>query len=161
MPEKLIYRHVFIVEAVMEFFRAESRRVGWRETGGPLTGYVSTDGAVVVTHAGGPGPRAVLGFTNVQIDGEHATEFCDRIYQESEGCFDYIGDWHRHVAWSLKPSPLDEQAMRDIAASGSCSLDAPLSVIYRRIPEGVRAYALSANGRLMPVPVSTLSSIPE
>ena len=161
MPEKLTYRHVFIVEKVLEVFRAESQRVGWLETGGPLAGYLSTDGAVVITHAGGPGPRAVLGHFSVQLDGEHATAFCDRIYRESQGSFDYIGDWHRHVAWSLKPSPSDEEAMREVVTSGSCSLEAPVSIIYRKTPEGLCAYLLGGNGRLLPIPVSLLSAIPE
>lgn len=161
MPEKLIYRHAFIVEKVIEVFRAESRLVGWRETGGPLAGYLSGDGAVVVTHAGGPGPRAVVGPFSVQIDGEHATAFCDQIYRESQGSFDYIGDWHRHIGWALKPSPPDEQAIRDVAVSGSCSLEAPTSIIYRRIPEGLCAYSLGEDGHLRPIPVSIISAIPE
>jgi integrative and conjugative element protein (TIGR02256 family) len=146
---------------VVEVFRAETRRIWGRETGGPLAGYLSADGAVVVTHAGGPGPRAVHGYATVKIDGGHATAFCDRIFRDSGGRFDYVGDWHRHLAWSLKPSPPDEEAMREVAASGSCSLEAPVSIIYRRIPERFCAYVLGKSGRLLPTPVSVISAIPE
>ncbi len=161
MPDALIYRHVFIVETVLSVFRSESRRVGWRETGGPLVGYLSVDGAVVVTGASGPGPRARLGRTNVHIDGQHATAFCDRIYHESNGSLDYIGDWHRHILWSLKPSKPDEEAMWRVAISGSCSLDAPISIIYRRHLESLCVYVLDAENRLSPVAHSLINSIPK
>lgn len=161
MRDLLIYRHVFIVKTVLGVFRSESRRVGWSETGGPLVGYLSADEAVVVTGAAGPGPRARLGLTNVQIDGEHATAFCDRIYHESKGSLDYIGDWHRHTLWSLKPSKSDEEAMWRVAVSGSCSLTAPISIIYRRYPESFCVYVLDAENHLSPVAHSLINSIPE
>jgi integrative and conjugative element protein (TIGR02256 family) len=146
---------------VLNIFRSESRRGGSRETGGPLVGYLSDDGAVVVTGAGGPGPRAQRRVTSVQIDGRHATSFCSQIYEESNGLFDYIGDWHRHTLWSLKPSKSDEQAMLEVALSGSCLLEAPISLIYRRLPESMIVYVLTTKGRLCTVSHSLIDSIPE
>lgn len=160
MQTEPLYRHVFLVEAVLNTFRSEARRAGWRETGGPLVGYLSDDGAVVVTGAGGPGPKAQRRLTSVQIDGRHATLFCSQIYNQSNGSFDYIGDWHLHTLLSLKPSESDEQAMSQMALSGSCLLEAPISVIYRRLPESMAVYVLNANGRLCGVSHSLIDSVP-
>jgi integrative and conjugative element protein (TIGR02256 family) len=158
MQTEPLYRHVFLVEAVLNTFRSEARRAGWCETGGPLVGYLSDDGAVVVTGAGGPGPRAQRRLTSVQIDGRHATAFCSQIYHQSNGSFDYVGDWHRHTLWSLKPSKSDEQAM--MVLSESCLLGAPISLIYRRLPESMAVYVLNAQGRLCGVSHSLIDSIP-
>ena len=160
MPREPIYRHVFVVETVLNIFRGESRRAGWRETGGPLVGYLSDDGAVVITGAGGPGPKAQRRLTSVEIDGRHATSFCSHIYHQSNGSLDYIGDWHRHTLWSLQPSKSDEEAMLQVVLSGSCSLEAPISLIYRRLPESMIVYVLTMKGRLCAVPHTLIDSIP-
>jgi integrative and conjugative element protein (TIGR02256 family) len=161
MPTEPIYRHIFVVETVLNVFRDESRHAGWRETGGPLIGYLSDDKAVVVTGAGGPGPRAQRRLTSVQIDGRHATSFCSQIYHQSNGSFDYIGDWHRHTLLSLKPSESDERAMLQMALSGSCLLEAPISLIYRRLPESMAVYVLNAQRRLCGVSHTLIDSVPK
>jgi len=156
-----MYRHVFILSGALDTIRQEVRRTPFlKETGGPMVGYVSTDEAVVVTHAAGPGPLGKRGYFSVLIDGRYATQFCNRAGQEFNGCFYYVGDWHCHRGWSLKPSHDDLKAMRVMAAYVGCPMKRPISLIYRYYPEEYRAYTLNSAGRLEPTPVSELAEVP-
>jgi integrative and conjugative element protein (TIGR02256 family) len=156
----MIYRHVFIVQSVLTTIRKEVRRARFTETGGPLVGYVSEDQALVVTHASGPGPRAKLGPFSVLVDGRHAQRFCDRMSQRTEGRIDYVGDWHRHLGWSLKASSDDLRAMRKVAAFEYCPIKNPASLIYRSLPEGYNIYVLNERNLLESSPHSLLTSVP-
>jgi integrative and conjugative element protein (TIGR02256 family) len=156
----MIYRHVFIVESVLATIRREVRRARLTETGGPLVGYVSDDQALVVTHAAGPGPRAKLRPFSVLIDGRHAQQFCDRMSRRTEGRIDYVGDWHRHLGWSLKASSDDLRAMRKVAAFEYCPITNPASLIYRSLPEGYNIYVLNERNLLEAFPLSLLRSVP-
>lgn len=156
----MIYRHVFVVWSVIDTIRHEVRRAGHKETGGPLVGYISEDGALIATHAAGPGKRGRLYRTSVFIDGAQAQAFCDAKYRESDGSLDYVGDWHRHPAQSLQASVRDAVAMQTVAALESCPLRHPISLIYRSAPEAFAVYVLNDNGDLDPVSASALDEIP-
>jgi integrative and conjugative element protein (TIGR02256 family) len=144
------YRAIFVVPSVLDSIRHEVSRAKRKETGGSLVGYLSADNAVVVTHASGPGPRAELAYDSVLVDGTFSSEFTNRIFAQSGGRLDYIGDWHRHPCWSLASSRRDVDAMRDVAESRCCSISHPISIIYRHFPEKLVAYAFLEN-RLLPV----------
>lgn len=152
----MIYRHIFIVRSVLTTIRKEVRRARFTETGGPLTGYVSDDQALVITHAAGPGPRAKLTPLSVLIDGKHAQQFCDRINRGTDGRIDYVGDWHRHLGWSLKASIDDLSAMRAMAAFEHCPIANPISLIYRRRPEAYTIYVLNDESILEACPSTSL-----
>ncbi len=160
MRHAMIYRHIFIVRSVLETIRREVRQARWRETGGALVGYVSDDGAVVATSASGPGKRARRRRNSVLIDGVHAQTFCDAIYKESGGCFDYVGDWHRHPGQSLGASVRDREAMRIVAESASCPLHHPISLIYRNRREALAVYTLNNDGDLIPTHATIIDDIP-
>ena len=157
----MIYRHVFIVQSVLTTIRREVRRARFTETGGPFVGYVSEDQALVVTHAAGPGPRAKLSPFSVLIDGKYAQRFCDRISRRTEGRIDYVGDWHRHLGWSLKASNDDLRAMKKMAAFEYCPVTNPASLIYRSFPEGHNIYVLNDEGLFESYPLSLLTSVPQ
>jgi hypothetical protein len=53
----------------------EIRRSTWFETGGAPPGYGSTDNALVITHASGPGPRAIKRPWSITVDGAYTTQF--------------------------------------------------------------------------------------
>jgi integrative and conjugative element protein (TIGR02256 family) len=142
LQSQLTYDRVLIVRSVLEFIRAEVRRVGKVETGGALVGYQDGPKSLVVTNASGPGPRSELSPSHVLIDGQYADAFCTRIFENSRGRLDYVGDWHRHVGWSLAASSRDLQAMLAIKESGCCSVDYPVSAIYRLRPEHMVLYVL-------------------
>lgn len=156
----MIYRHVFTVGTVLQAIRREVQRAWFVETGGPLVGYVSVDDALVVTHAGGPGPRAVRQRHSVLIDGRHAQVFCDTSRRESAGRLDYVGDWHRHPGWSLAPSRYDVEAMQTVARFEHCPIRNPVSLIYRRWPEKYTVFVLDDEGNLVPAPCTLIPAIP-
>ena len=156
----MIYRHVFVLASVLLVIRREVGRHRWTETGGPLAGYVSEDHALVVTHAAGPGRRGQRNLFSVVIDGADAQAFCDAVYRESGGLFDYVGDWHRHVGWSLNHSRRDTAAMRQVAEHEHCPIQNPVSLIYRTFPEKFVVYVLNDEQLLEPVVCSTLLALP-
>lgn len=155
----MTYHHVYIVRAVLDTIRSEvSRTSPYVETGGPLAGYIS-DGTLVVTHAAGPGPRAKLRPTSVTIDGVHAQGFCDAVYHDSQGAFDFVGDWHRHLGWSLRPSEEDVKAMRLLASWPYCPVSHPVSVIYRSFRESLAVYTLNQCGFLKSTPAILIDHV--
>ena len=159
LQSQLMYDQIFIVRSVLEVIRAEVRRAGRVETGGAMVGYEAHSNSLVVTHASGPGPKSELNPTNVLIDGQYAHSFCTRIFHDSGGRLDYVGDWHRHLGWSLRASGRDLQAMLTIAESQCCSVKYPVSAIYRLRPEHMVAYVLQ-NHRLKRVPLKWLDAAP-
>jgi integrative and conjugative element protein (TIGR02256 family) len=154
-----MYDRILILRSVLDSIRAEVKSAGKVETGGAMVGYEGHDNSLVVTHASGPGPRAKLSRMSVLIDGNHAHAFCSRIFRESNGRLDYVGDWHRHVGWSLASSEQDLEAMLTIAEAKCCSAKYPVSLIYRLRPQGVKAYALH-DLKLVPVRVKWVERTP-
>jgi len=154
-----MYERILMFRSVLDTIRAEVKCTGKVETGGAMVGYEAPDDSLVVTHVCGPGPRAVLSRMSVLVDGQHAHAFCSRIFRESNGRLDYVGDWHRHLGWSLASSEQDLQAMLTIAQAKCCSAKYPVSAIYRLRPEGIKAYLLR-NGRLVPVRVKWVDRTP-
>lgn len=153
----MIYRYALVLEDVLRAIRGEVRRARFRETGGPLVGYVTRDGALFITHAGSPGPRAQLALRSVLIDGVTAQDFCAKVHRESSGRLDYVGDWHRHVGLSLMPSRLDRDAIRQMAAFEHCPVRYPSSLVYRSFPEKYAVYVLNPLGELELVESSTIA----
>jgi len=154
-----MYDRIYIVRSVLEVIRAEVRRAGRVETGGAMVGYQSSLNSLVITHASGPGSRSELNPTNVLIDGQCAQAFCTRMFDSSGGQLDYVGDWHRHLGWSLAASDRDLEAMLTIGQSKCCSVKYPVSAIYRLRPEHMVAYALH-DRRLKRVRIKWLDTAP-
>jgi integrative and conjugative element protein (TIGR02256 family) len=127
----VICNKVVLSPAALRQIRAEIRRVKRAETGGALVGEV-LNGIVRVTAASGPGPQAKLKFTSILIDGNHATSFCDREFDQSNGRIDYVGDWHCHPGWSLAPSSRDNHAMKEMAEHTPALDYLPVSLIFAR-----------------------------
>jgi integrative and conjugative element protein (TIGR02256 family) len=145
MRNAVSYRQILFQKNVLDLIRREVKKSPNTETGGALIGYLAQDNCVIVTDACGPGPRAELKRYSVLIDGKYTSAFCDRIFEQSRGKLDYIGDWHRHPGWSLRSSSQDLTAMHTIRDSGCCSIPYPITAIYRRRPEKIIAYVFSAD----------------
>jgi len=152
------FNRVKILPKCLSVFRAESRKARCVETGGPLVGYVATDGVLVVSDATGPGPKARLEHYSVTIDGEYAQKFCDQNNRESDGRIDYVGDWHRHPGISLKPSEHDISAMKVMANFEFSPTKHPISLIYRRWPQAFQVYVWDGSGSLTKISSSFCSS---
>src|SRR5690554_2991806 len=80
------------------------------ETGGILAGRL-TDDCVKIARATQAGPRATHTPNRFQRDGNYSQEELDAIVRESNGQFDYVGEWHSHPIQSLL-SPIDIRSMR-------------------------------------------------
>jgi integrative and conjugative element protein (TIGR02256 family) len=108
---------IAIEESVLEFLEAESLASPRTETGGVVAGRGSLDdGAVVLTHASGPGPRARRTRYSFARDKEYCQTFLDRVAVESGGEVDYLGEWHKHHEAEPRPSGQDIRTAADIAA---------------------------------------------
>jgi integrative and conjugative element protein (TIGR02256 family) len=149
------FDRVILLSKVLSLIGSESRKARGVETGGPLVGYVSEIGSLVVTDAIGPGPKARLERYSVTIDGEYAQRFCDRMSSLSDGRIDYVGDWHKHPGVSLNPSEHDVSAMRTMATFKFSPTRHPISLIYRRWPEAFKAYVWDGSGLLVRIPAKS------
>ncbi len=163
LVSRVIYRHAFILESALAALIAEARRYRFKESGGPLAGYVSEDDAVVVTHAAGPGRKGVRGLLGVTISGEHAQAFCDDVWRRSGGLFDYVGDWHSHIGFSVRNSASDVIALREMAvhcSSRPTNPVSPVSLILSRPTLRFAVYAFDDDGMFEEIPCSLLGKVP-
>jgi len=100
------------------------------ETGGILIGESDASGWIRVTHASGPGPKAVHQPTYFLRD----TEYCAAIltdYYEKFGV-DYIGEWHSHVGRMNHPSSGDLLTLNSIMRDPDYNFDVFAMVIAVR-----------------------------
>ncbi len=123
-----------------------------------MAGYVGPDGDLIITNVSGPGTRASCQLFAVQVDGNHAQEFCDQVYHDSQGKCDYIGDWHCHPGFSLRPSKSDHSAMKLIAETGGI-IPNPVSLIYSRLTGKFKTYEWTENDGLVMIPSSILGDV--
>ena len=119
--------------------KTESSKKLPRETGGVLVGHRTSDG-FFITGATGPGPKAVLTRSRFRRDGTYTQEEVDRLFVESAGREDYLGEWHSHPA-PMGPSPKDHASMEWISKNRDYARPEPLLVIVQR--------ALSLEWRLL------------
>lgn len=134
---------------------AKLKRLGLKsrlvETGGPIVGYLEKDDVLVLHDAVGPGPRGEQEYGSVLVDGLAATRFCQTWKERTKGKIDYVGDWHTHVSFSIKPSKRDLYAMQEMSNYTTWSGYPPISVILSTITACHGVYVLS-NDKLMLVP---------
>jgi len=146
------FKRVIVLHKCISVIRAESRKAWGIETGGPLVGYRTKDAELVVSGACGPGPNSKMERYTVIIDGVHAQKFCDQMLQDSDGLIDYVGDWHKHPGFSLKPSGQDALAMKTMADFEYSPTKYPISLIYRALPEAFHVYVWDGSGSLIRIP---------
>ncbi len=102
-----------IADRALAAIEREARRWPDRETGGILVGLRRSQG-IVVTHATGPGPRAMHSPLAFAKD----TPYLQRVLDYLFGCFrvNYLGVWHQHPPDMPYPSAGDlRSAWQDIA----------------------------------------------
>lgn len=94
-----------ILPEVLSFIEGEALRSrDGLETGGILLGTDDTQ-AIVVRHAGGPGPKARRETHRFLRDLVHAQELADQVWKEDRS--QWIGEWHTHPSGDLTPSQFD------------------------------------------------------
>lgn len=133
---------------------AEANRVFPFETGGVLMGYwVDPGGEVVITHATGPGPRAVHGLYSFNPDADYQEEEIARHYEASGRLHSYLGDWHTHPRESAYLSRRDRRTLRKIATCPEARAPIPImAVLGAGKPEwllGIWKYSPTRLGRII------------
>lgn len=142
-----MFKSVVLQGAVAASIAREMAKVAITETGGALAGHIDGD-RLIVTSASGPGSRAELRMRSVLIDGEHAQRFCDNVRARTNGKDDYVGDWHCHLGYSLRPSDLDYDAMRTMATFEFTPTTTPVSIIWSKWSRNVHAFYYDGSPKL-------------
>jgi integrative and conjugative element protein (TIGR02256 family) len=98
---------VRIAPSVIEVIAREARRSrDGNETGGALFGFdASVHGPPLVTHALGPGSRAIHEPKRFLRDLEYTRAGAEAIHEESAA--QWIGEWHTHPGGQPEPSEAD------------------------------------------------------
>jgi integrative and conjugative element protein (TIGR02256 family) len=99
------------------------------ETGGVLAGRKDDNGNIVITHASGPGPKAVKSRTKFEKDIEYCQQFLDKLYLDSNQQIVYIGEWHSHPSEDNRPSGQDIESLSGIANQKEYLTVEPVSII--------------------------------
>lgn len=113
------------------------------ETGGILIGHSEPSGPIRVTHASGPGPKAVHMPSHFLRD----TEYCATILRECYEKYgaDYVGEWHSHVGPLNRPSEGDLLTLSGIMSDPDYNFEAFAMVIATRSGR-IRSRRIMLNG---------------
>jgi integrative and conjugative element protein (TIGR02256 family) len=125
---------VWLNAKARDSIREEARHKRFVETGGPLFGFEADDGSVVVVRVFGPGPHAKHRPWKYVPDREATQETINRVFAESEGRFDYVGEWHSHPRGRAHPSGGDLKSIFEIASQPAVDLPEPLILIQATKP---------------------------
>jgi integrative and conjugative element protein (TIGR02256 family) len=144
---------VWCAGAVLESLRTLAGEHSPLETGGCLAGYYARGTEdVVVTHAIGPGPRALHRRTEFVADRAFHDEVLALLWEGSQGKIRYIGDWHTHPGGSPQLSSLDRAFMRHAAKSQDAFLKySPVAIVYGELT-AVRFWSYRRARRLLGIP---------
>lgn len=96
------------------------------ETGGILLGH-NRGGDVLVTVAGGPGPKAVRRPGYFLRDRDHAQELADAAWVCDAS--QWVGDWHTHPHGPSHPSSLDLRSVAQVLSDPELGFSTFLTVI--------------------------------
>lgn len=123
-------RTAWISDSVFTFLRDEADRTAPKETGGVLLGYWTARPAEpVITHAVGPGARALHNRYRFIPDHDFQAAEIARLYRESNRMLQYLGDWHSHPGSSGQMSSKDRATLREIADARDARSPRPLMFI--------------------------------
>jgi integrative and conjugative element protein (TIGR02256 family) len=96
------------------------------ETGGILLGTAELT-AIVVRHAGRPGPDAIRGPGFFQRDLQHAQSFVDRAFALDHSI--WIGEWHTHLRAPPQPSAQDLTTYQRLLSDPELAFDYFVAII--------------------------------
>lgn len=143
-----------LLSSAGDFMVHESRARAPRETGGILIGTLASDG-LMITRAVGPGPNARHESSGFKRDGQYSQNELDRIFAESEGREDYVGEWHSHPA-RCEASAIDARSMGWVSGNGRYCCDSPALIVS--VPAKDERWDLLgyqwSNSRLVRCPIS-------
>lgn len=109
--------------------RRQAVELSLRETGGPLFGYESADGDLVICEAYGPGPRAKRAQFRLVADMQHTQKLIDEVHRRTDGVLSYLGDWHTHPGGRPAPSGTDARTLAALAQDDGMAFARPVALI--------------------------------
>lgn len=108
--------NIIFKKSQLDVIEKEISKFGTVETGGVLMGYVTTEG-IIVEAISGPGPKAIHEDVYFRADPSYIDMFIDMTYANSNGQWEYLGEWHTHPQIVPEPSVKDLISLEEIAES--------------------------------------------
>lgn len=108
--------NIIFRESQLEVIEKEIVSFGTVETGGVLMGCI-TDKGITVEAISGPGPKAIHEDIYFRADPDYIDMFIDMSYANSQGEWEYLGEWHTHPQIIPEPSVKDLISLEEIAES--------------------------------------------
>lgn len=125
----LPFREVLLGPNLVFQMYNECIRAGRNETGGPLAGYQTPEGELVVVDAGRPGPSSRVTPMSVYLSGPDTISWLESVCADRVPPVWYVGDWHMHTRPSTRPSRKDVEAMRVMSEYTGYRMRNPVSII--------------------------------
>lgn len=104
---------IYLNKEAYDLISIEVKKSHGLETGGILLGVYLKSGDVLITHAIGPGPKAMMERSVFKKDYEYSIKMLNKYYKNYS--VDFMGDWHLHPNNCTKYSLKDNKSMRNIA----------------------------------------------
>lgn len=122
-----IPKKILVTDAALSVIADEARAsTDGLETGGILLGTAEPD-AIVVRHAGRPGPDAIRRRDFFQRDLQHAQSFADRAFALDRSI--WIGEWHTHLHTPPRPSTRDFATYQTLLGDPELAFDYFVAII--------------------------------
>jgi hypothetical protein len=119
------------------------RTAGRRETGGMLFGEHVAENEFRALEATVAGTGSVASFLRGVVDGLARLEkFFWRTKRDFRR-FNYLGEWHSHPSFALRPSGTDDRTMFEIVNDPKTGARFAVSVIVKLVDERLRAEAFA------------------
>lgn len=128
LRSRLIGR-VEISPSAMSTLTCYRQRPRAAERGGVLAGYRIGARSWVVTHASPPSPRSLAGLFWVKRDRRDAQCFIDRVFAETNGTVNYLGEWHTHPEPYPSTSREDRTMLVELLRNSRLEIDFLLGAI--------------------------------
>ena len=136
MKRRVLFPLSLRVEATVDVKATFARLIqqeGEPEKGGLLFGEIYPEQSLVrVTGATVPGPYDRATRLSWTRDKKSSNEKIARVWRESGGTVNYVGEWHTHPTDYPVPSLLDELTIRRLYARATLVADVLLMVIVGR-----------------------------
>lgn len=120
-------KNIILPKTVKDFLNSYSYQFLPKETGGILLGF-EDDNSIYITHATKAGPNSKHHKYRFMRDQKYCKSELDRIYIETSGHCDYIGEWHSHP-FNCSISPLDMLSLLSLSLNPLNNVNNPLLLI--------------------------------
>jgi len=106
---------VELTDLLLEKLKIYIQGIGGNESGGILVGgFIPTENKYVITDASVPCSKDESGPTYFIRNRENAQKIIDKIWIDSKGTINYLGEWHTHGCEMPMPSNTDKRLLQMI-----------------------------------------------